>query len=408
MKDLPRAPKGPKALLISPEVYEALADTARRELIHDTDHFIVRKQGHKTLIRLRGTPGETGSPPIPPFLLAKGETGARCYKGVLEWYVTTLTFEKKFIYDKEGNLLEDVNGLIKQDEITGVKTMELEGESSSGSASDPQADDWKQLDWWGDVYVAVELDGETGKPLSIKIQGPEKPDLSPIPELDEDLSRPSGSASGSSGAFGFSVKIGTVPENGPIEQERTGNIQWFLAFVPENDASSSSGSSSASSGASSAASSASAGSGAGSSKDTAIVPTSAGYRKWYAMESAEVLFFDFMEYEVPRGITHHLIDPLVMESIAPGTIRAFISAERGRANVTIQGDAIVIHARHWPWPATQRVQIMLRGIRRGFANVRMAPATEEDFIDNECRLNPRRTREEIITALSHATHTHLR
>jgi len=190
-----------------------------------------------------------------------------------------------------------------------------------------------------------------------------------------------------------------VPEKGFIEQERTGNIQWFLAFVPENDASSSSGSSSSGS----SAPSSSAASGAlGSSKDTAIVPTSTGHRKWYAMESAEILFFDFVEYQVPRGITHHPIDPIVLESIAPGTIRAFISPERGRANVTIQGDTIVIHARHWPWPATQRVQIMLRGVRRGFSGVRNAPATYEQFIDNECRLNPRMTREEIIQALSHA------
>jgi hypothetical protein len=43
---------------------------------------------------------------------------------------------------------------------------------------------------------------------------------------------------------------------------------------------------------------------------------------------------------------------------------------------------------------------MLKGVRRGFANVRNAHATFEDFVDNECRLNPRLSREQVIAELA--------
>jgi hypothetical protein len=83
MKDLPRAPKGPKALLISPEVYETLAESARRELIHDTDHFTTQKQGNKTTVRLRNPGPENGPPVLPPFTVLLGQN-----PDTLAYYVT--------------------------------------------------------------------------------------------------------------------------------------------------------------------------------------------------------------------------------------------------------------------------------------------------------------------------------
>lgn len=119
------------------------------------------------------------------------------------------------------------------------------------------------------------------------------------------------------------------------------------------------------------------------------------------MESTEVVFFDFLEYVVPRGVSRFRIDPVTLEGMEKGTIRAFISPERGNARVRVEGEKVVVDARHWPFPATQRVQVMLHGIRRGFKGIRNAPATYEQFIDNECRLNPRMTREEVINKWEH-------
>ena len=119
------------------------------------------------------------------------------------------------------------------------------------------------------------------------------------------------------------------------------------------------------------------------------------------MESTEVVFFDFFEYVVPRGISRHGIPPITLEGMELGTVRAFVSPERGNARVRVEGDKVIVDARHWPFPATQRVQVMLHGIRRGFKGVRNAPATYEQFIDNECRLNPRMTREEVISKWEH-------
>jgi len=138
----------------------------------------------------------------------------------------------------------------------------------------------------------------------------------------------------------------------------------------------------------------------GSSKDSAIVPTPDGYRKWYTMEAADVRFFDFTEIEVARGKSVHDIDPLVVFCIERGTLRAFVSQERGAVTATVREERLEIRARHFPWPRTQRIQIMLHGVRRGFANVRLGHASFDEFVDNEWRLNPRMSREQIVEQLS--------
>lgn len=408
--NIPRA-AGKNLSFVTPSAWEAMREKVEGlEVIPSPKDFDVSRRGKKTFFRLR-PPGQgvrSGPPAIPPFLLGAHTGGARIYKGELQWYVTTLTFEKKFIYDVDGNLLEDVNGLVEQAEIEGLQTMGIGAGSSEApmeeSSSGEPEDDWMDLDWFGDVWAVVELDGETGKPTALTIEGPEEPAMIPIPTLNEDLSRGSQSGSGSGGRVGWAVKIGTVPETGQIVQERTGNLPWFLAFVPEAESSSSSGSSSSgssesssSSGQSSSGRSSSGGS--GSSKDTAIVPTPWGYRKWYAMESAQVLFFDFMEVEARRGENCVAIDPMVLHCTERGTLRAFASPERGHAVARIEDDVLVVDARHWPWPRTQRVQVMLKGIRRGFARVRTEKATMEEYIANEMRLCPKKTREDVMAEI---------
>lgn len=198
-----------------------------------------------------------------------------------------------------------------------------------------------------------------------------------------------------------------------LKQVWKSDIAWYVLEEDSSSSSSSesSGGSSAassedssdhssggSSGESSAASSGgadSSGGDSGSSKDTAIVPTPQGYRKWYAMESADVRFFDFMEVDAARGLTRAAIEPLALFCMERGSVRAFVSAERGRTTARVVGAAVEIRSRHFPWPRRQRVQVMLCGVRRGFAGIRMAAATFEEFLDNECRLNPRLTRAEI-------------
>jgi hypothetical protein len=90
----------------------------------------------------------------------------------------------------------------------------------------------------------------------------------------------------------------------------------------------------------------------------------------------------------------------VLECIEHGTIRAFISPERGSASVRVVDGQVVIRARHWFLPNLQTVQIMIYGIRKGFRGVRNADATFEQFINNECRLNPHLTRDQVLDCLT--------
>lgn len=99
MNDLPRAPKGRRALLITPEVYESLAAAARRELIHDTDHFITQKQGNKTTVRLRNPNTESGGPGVAligEFQISVTATELRATPGTLASNAEPETIETTF------------------------------------------------------------------------------------------------------------------------------------------------------------------------------------------------------------------------------------------------------------------------------------------------------------------------
>jgi hypothetical protein len=337
------------------------------------------------------------------FLLKPGENGVRVHRGWLEWYVNRISFEKKFIYDKQGELLEEVNGLVEQAEIEGVKIQEIAG--STATAIDP----WIELDWWGNVYAVIELNPESGEPTALTLEGPEKPTLKNIALLNEELSRGS-DGSGGGDRYGFTVLIGSCEEDEVIDQRHQGPLQWYLAFIPEAEASSSGSSSSGSSQPSSSSGQSSSGSSQpssssgqssrGSSKDTAIdLGPDGEYRKWYAMEATEVLFFDFQDFQITNGKTKIEIDPIVVFSCEPNSLRAFASPSIGTCNATVDREFLTLSARYSAKKRVQKTSVMLKGVRRGFAGVRNQFATYDDFVDNECRLNPRMTREQVIEAL---------
>lgn len=228
-----------------------------------------------------------------------------------------------------------------------------------------------ELDFSGDVWVCWG-DVEDGVPGYVEVRS---------------------SASGE-----FNVKVGSIAD--PIQQEIHGDIHWVWF---ETGSSSSIGSTPASSGSSKASSGSSKASSAiGSSKDTAVVPGPDGTQvKWYAMEASEVLFFDFQEFKVKRGVTHIPIDPVVLFGIERDTARAFASPDRGTAHVTVKDDQLVIASRFPGYrDRKQVVQVMIKATRRGFKGVRNAFATFDDMVDNECRLNPRMTREQVLELLS--------
>jgi len=160
------------------------------------------------------------------FKLDHGTNGARITRGWLEWYVTRIVFEKKYIYNSSGLLVDEVNSLASQEPIDGVKIMQM------AEAAAYEDSDWLQLNWYGDVWAVVELSEETGEPVSLNIEGPAEPVMRPIPRLDSDLSREA-SDSGDLGTCGYAVKIGTVPENDKVVQMHIGNLYWFVSFIPE-------------------------------------------------------------------------------------------------------------------------------------------------------------------------------
>ena len=378
-------------MLVKAATWESLRRRVEdAEIIPDPKDFDVSTRGGKKFIRLRGNPGSIrpGSPPIPPLTLSAGAEGSRIYKGVLEWSVVTLGFEKITI---EGSG-EEVNSFTGQDAISGVRVMKRGGESDPEEDSE---DGWWDLNWWGDVWAKVILDPETGEPVSWDIVGPDEPEMIAIPELDGELSR--GPAS-EEGETGYAVLIGNVPEDGPIIQERTGNLEWFCAFVSENESSSSgtsesssSSSGSSSSGTSSGSSSGGSSSSFGSDKSTAIVPAtfhSTGYTALFTMEAPDVRFEDVaIIHPKRRKVTYRPDkrflevcekDSVVVVSACPSS-PAIVGAVFVDGAVSIE----IVTRRKLP----ESIVIKLSGIRRGFRDMRFPIRTEAQFQANERFLN---------------------
>ncbi|MFT3991059.1 MAG: hypothetical protein QM680_06570 [Luteolibacter sp.] len=87
-------------------------------------------------------------------------------------------------------------------------------------------------------------------------------------------------------------------------------------------------------------------------------------------------------------------------SDALGPILTDITDNLGDYKDTARAVGEAIRARHFPWPRKQTVQVMLYGVRRGFKKIRMETASFEDFVDTECRLNPRLSRGKIMFELA--------
>jgi uncharacterized membrane protein YgcG len=422
-KKIPKA-AGSGPLLIKPASWQALLDAVQGlDIIPDPKDFNVSKREGKKFLSLRppNTPSRPGPPLVPPFTLSASATGARVYKGVLEWAVTTLNFERLQIKDADGELLEEVNNFTGQDEITGVEMMERNGESGSEEAEDS----WWDLSWWGDVWAKVVLDPESGHPLSWELVGPEKPEMQSIAQLSEDLSRGSGAGSDGAEEIGFSIRIGSVPEEGAIIQDRTGNLQWFCAFVPENpssmsseassseesssessssesssseesssDASSqSSGGSSQSSGGSSGASSGGGGSSAASESEkssNAIVEAPWTEGKFVALatlESNQVLFeFIVRDIKLAGPKTRVKIDPRFVYVCEPNSL-CVAAAPCGDApfavGAKVEKGVLTLTALTRADRRPKFVNVRLTGIRKGFQNWDMPSRTAKQKKQSE-------------------------
>ena len=307
-----------------------------------------------------------------PFAFALGRTndGATIWWGVLLAKVTSVFCTRE-------------DGFITTITQPPIQT------TDSYPVGNPDADTTKpiQLDWFGAVYLYWEAD-ENGAISAVEIKGPDVPDGQDIGELPADLVRETTTGK-------YYVQIGTVPEEGPIDQQISSDVPWFpTIFKGEN-------SNNGSSGSDDSAPSSAVSSGIGSSKDTAVVLGPNGTKvKWYAMEASEVLFFDFQEFHVGHRTTRIEIDPVVLFGIEKGTARAWGSPDVGNVNVTVEGDHIVVRPRFSKRHRQQAVQVMLKGVRRGFKDIRNAHASYDDLVDNECRLNPRMTRKQIVEQLA--------
>jgi hypothetical protein len=117
------------------------------------------------------------------------------------------------------------------------------------------------------------------------------------------------------------------------------------------------------------------------------------------MEATEVLFFDFQDFQIKHGKTKIEIDPVVIFSCEPNSLRAFASPDVGVCNAIVDHEFLILSSRYSAKKRTQKTSVMIKGVRRGFAGIRNQYATYDDFVDNECRLNPRMTREQIVDAL---------
>lgn len=377
-ENIPRA-SGSGPMLVTPASWEALRQRVEEnELIADPKDFDVGTRGGKRFLRLRGVPGATrpGPPPVPALLLSAGANGARVYQGVLEWSVFTLEFERHTISGKK------VNGLIGQDAIEGVEIMKRDG--AEEAAEEEGFDGWWDLGWWGDVWAKVILDPETGEPTSWDIVGPDKPEMQPIAALDQNLSRDGGS--GGEGDTGFVVFLGNVPEDGAIVQERTGNLQWFCAFVPTNEASSGGDSSGVdessavddSSGGDSSGGDDSGGGSESEKSSNAIVSMPwhpEGYGAMATIESNEVLFeFILRRRPLRWGRNTFQIDPRFIAVCDAHSFTAQVQGDRPwPLGVEVIGERVILRA--LPFFRPRFVTIRLTGVRKGFGGWNMPPRT---------------------------------
>lgn len=409
---------GKGALFVSSKAWNAMRRAVLRAgVLPDPRQFEVKTQGGKTAFSLRQPPGApanwAGGPP-PPFTLGMGEDGAKIYKGLLEYTITVLNFERFHL--EEGI---SVNSLAGQDSIKGVSKLEPGGDSGE---EDDETGGWTRLDWFGDVWLYWEVDEETGTPSFCEFRGPDKPETREVGELSAELERGSEGEeeTGSGAGPSYCVRIGSVSEDGVIEQERTGNVVWDFTFVPENPNSSESSESSPSSPSSSESSStpsspssgpsspgssdgsspgSSGGSSPGGSSDngsgkssSAIVPdrlSSTGYTALFVEEAGDVRFNEYvMDVPVTGRKVEVEVEPHYVEVCVPGSLRVFSACGDRPAMIggRVEGGRVKLEVETMGLPLPGVVQIKLSGIRRGFADRtkwRYPERTPDEFQRNE-------------------------
>ena len=306
------------------------------------------------------------------FALGSGKDGATIFFGQLLSTVSIIRFKR---FKVAG---EWVNSLIAQDPIKGVITT-VPGNLDTGDAKMLPT----ELSWFGDVYLYWEANSSTGKIDKCEIRGPGTPEGSDIKELDETLSR--GSGSGSDGEGKYYVKIGTVDEkDGVTDQAISSDVTWAVTLIPEgntsSDSSSSSGSSEGSSGpsdsstpGSSVGPSGSPGSSESEKSSNAIVEgpwTEGKFVALATMESNQVLF-EFVVRDIPlRGpVTKVMIDPRFLYVCEPDSL-CVAAAPCGDApyavGASVKGEILTLTGLSRKDRRPSRVNVRLTGVRKGF------------------------------------------
>ncbi len=321
-------------------------------------------------ISMRKAPGKY--PRFAPFTLSRGADGARIYFGQFVHAVSVANFERISIKGKK------VNSLESQEEVptlTAVTPEQMEHEDEDDKSR------WTDLDWWGDVYLTWVCDEETGEVSDVKLEGPDEPEDSPIPELNDELEREEGEGEGTRGAY--FLKLGAVPEDDDIEQIINSDIYWCPMLFTGEGGGSGSGSDD-DSGDDSGDS--------GESKSSAIVKaefSSTGYTALFVEEAPEVLFNDVMRVPVRGRRTVVQIDPRFRLVCEPGSLVVVSACPNAPAMVgaSIDGDMITICV---STPILRRrpsmVVLRITGIRLGFAGLRFPNRTLADYLANEAFL----------------------
>jgi hypothetical protein len=189
-------------------------------------------------------------PRFAPFTLgiSADGNGIRIYKGRLLHAVTVINFEVKYHED------EPFSVLASQDPIPGItaEVPAVMGNGEDGDQGEGRLSSWTDLGWFGDVFLQWTVDQESGEVSEVDIVGPAEPEGTPIPSLNSDLSRDGGEGASVGRYF---VKIGSVSEEGEINQEVNSDVTYCTTLIPANPSSDSSESSSSSGGGSSSSSS---------------------------------------------------------------------------------------------------------------------------------------------------------